>query len=178
MADGARRRGFDKPLSMNQLVSWIGNAIATGGFYALCATILLSRVGCQESTVAAAASEQAYDSARGQSTQVAGLLLPHLALARTGAVVPLPLNPTMIQVVGGFCCWVFLETHVPTKECALPTHHKPRSTTSSLPRSWFGKLLPDSERWTKNRYCREHKDVVVGLDHFCTRVPEQSASIS
>lgn len=109
-----RVRGFERPLSTNQLISWVGNALATGGFYAVTGAVLLSPRGCNEATVAI-------------------LVLPHLVL-----------------VVGGFSCWLFLESHIPTKP------------------SIFGRLLPDSERWTRERYSREHKDVVAGLDHYCT----------
>ncbi|KAJ8599293.1 hypothetical protein CTAYLR_006794 [Chrysophaeum taylorii] len=113
--NSGRLRGFDLPLSTNQVVSWVGNALATGGFYVLCGLMLLvTSAGCRK-------------------TLVAILVLVHLGL-----------------VVGGFSCWIFLETHVPMVE------------------SCFGRMLPDSDRWTKVRYCREHKDVVAGLDHFCT----------
>ena len=43
-----------------------------------------------------------------------------------------------------------METHNPTKA------------------SCFGSLLGDTPRWTKKRYCREHKASIEGLDHFCT----------
>lgn len=110
----ARLRGFDRPLSTNQLVSWVGNALATGGFYAVNGAVLLGPRGCNERTVSI-------------------LLLPHL-----------------VFVLGGFCCWLFLESHLPTKP------------------SIFSRLLPDTDRWTRERYSREHKDVVAGLDHYCT----------
>jgi len=115
MGPTARRVGFDRPLSTNQVFSWVGNALATGLFYALVALILLRpRRRCDEGTLAL-------------------LVIPHGAC-----------------VLVGLCCWLFLETHPPTEP------------------SWFGRLLPDSARWTKTRYCREHKAVIVGLDHFCT----------
>lgn len=58
--------------------------------------------------------------------------------------------PHVICVLVGLCCWLFMETHPPTKT------------------SCFGSLLGDTPRWTKKRYCREHKASIEGLDHFCT----------
>ena len=114
-ASPPRRVGFDRPLTTNQVASWIGNAFATGLFYGLVATVLLvPRRRCDEGTLAV-------------------LVIPHA-----------------VCVVVGLVNWLFLETHPPTQP------------------SCFSALLPDSARWTKTRYCREHKDVIVGLDHFCT----------
>ena len=111
----ARVRGFDRPLSANQLASWFGNAAATACFWALmCYVLLLPRKRCDESAVAA-------------------------CVAAHG-----------VCVFGGLCCWLFLETHPPTEP------------------SCCGKLLPDTPRWTKARYCREHKATIEGLDHFCS----------
>ncbi|KAJ1461780.1 hypothetical protein M885DRAFT_506899 [Pelagophyceae sp. CCMP2097] len=110
-----RRRGFERPLSTNQIIAWVGNALATGLFYSINAVVLFTKsLGCNP-------------------TPVAGLLLCHLAAS-----------------AGGFGCWMFLETHQPCQE------------------SCFGRLLPDTTRWTKVRYCREHKATISGLDHFCT----------
>ena len=53
-------------------------------------------------------------------------------------------------VVVGLGCWLFLETHPPTKP------------------SCFGTWLKATPRWTKTRYCREHKATIEGLDHYCT----------
>eukprot|EP00635_Sarcinochrysidales_sp_CCMP3193_P003165 CAMPEP_0118910662 /NCGR_PEP_ID=MMETSP1166-20130328/12703_1 /TAXON_ID=1104430 /ORGANISM="Chrysoreinhardia sp, Strain CCMP3193" /LENGTH=280 /DNA_ID=CAMNT_0006850129 /DNA_START=1 /DNA_END=843 /DNA_ORIENTATION=+ len=115
--DQGRRRGFESPLSCNQLVSWAGNAAVTGSFYALCCWLLVFQ------------SLQ-----RRRRPDIVGFFL----VAHLGTVV------------GGFSCWLFLETHAPTSS------------------SWFSKCLRKSERWTKGRYCREHKSTIVGLDHFCT----------
>ena len=110
-----RRVGFDRPLTTNQVASWVGNALATGLFYGLVSFVLLrQRKRCDEGALAYA-------------------VLPHA-----------------FCVCVGLCCWLFLETHPPTEP------------------SCFSKLLPETERWTKARYCREHKSVVAGLDHFCT----------
>lgn len=49
----------------------------------------------------------------------------------------------------GFCCWLFVESHDPSK----PT--------------CFGAMLPDTKRWTDKKWCREHKTKLEGLDHFC-----------
>lgn len=102
-----RIRGFESPLSRNQKASWIGNVVATGGFYVVCGV-----ASCEDTFIA--------------------------------------LGVHLIFVILGASCWIFLETHDPTQE------------------SCFSKLLPDSERWTKVRYSREHKKVVAGLDHYCT----------
>ena len=110
-----RRVGFDRPLTTNQVASWVGNALATGLFYGLVSFVLLrQRKRCDEGALAYA-------------------VLPHA-----------------FCVCVGLCCWLFLETHPPTEP------------------SCFSKFLPETERWTKARYCREHKSVVAGLDHFCT----------
>ena len=45
--------------------------------------------------------------------------------------------------------WIFLETHNPADD------------------SCWGALLPDSPRWTRLNYSREHKAKIVGLDHHC-----------
>ena len=63
--------------------------------------------------------------------------------------------PHVLCVVVGLCCWLFMETHNPTKA------------------SCFGSLLGDTPRWTKKRYCREHKASIEGLDHFCTWVERE-----
>jgi hypothetical protein len=111
----ARTRGFDRPLTTNQVASWIGNALATAWFYGVVAWVLLrDRRHCNERIVAI-------------------LVIPHVCC-----------------VVVGLCCWLFMETHPPTKA------------------SCFGSLLGDTPRWTKKRYCREHKASIEGLDHFCT----------
>ena len=45
----ARLRGFDRPLTTNQLASWIGNALATAWFYGIVAWVLLrDRRHCNE----------------------------------------------------------------------------------------------------------------------------------
>lgn len=114
-ASPPRRVGFDRPLSSNQVWSWIGNACATGFFYALAALILLQpKRHCDEGALAL-------------------IVVPHACC-----------------VAVGLGCWLFLETHPPTEA------------------SCFARLLPDSRRWTKSRYCREHKATIEGLDHFCT----------
>mmetsp|Transcript_16602 Transcript_16602/g.21619 ORF Transcript_16602/g.21619 Transcript_16602/m.21619 type:complete len:237 (+) Transcript_16602:37-747(+) len=110
-----RVRGFDAPLSCNQILSWIGNVVVTGGNYILCLVFLFGKKhGCS-------------------GTLIAILLLPHIFF-----------------VFFGFVSWLFLETHPP-----------------SLP-SIFGQCLPDTPRWNKRRYCREHREIILGLDHFCT----------
>ena len=49
----ARTRGFDRPLTTNQLASWIGNALATAWFYGVVAWVLLKdRRHCNERIVA------------------------------------------------------------------------------------------------------------------------------
>ena len=45
--------------------------------------------------------------------------------------------------------WLFLELHNPADD------------------SCWGALLPDSPRWTRLNYSREHKAKIVGLDHHC-----------
>jgi hypothetical protein len=45
--------------------------------------------------------------------------------------------------------WYYLETHDPAEK------------------SCWGGLLPDSSRWTSQKYCRIHKKKIEGLDHFC-----------
>lgn len=56
---------------------------------------------------------------------------------------------TGVPVAIGATMWVFLETHNPVDE------------------SCFGRMLPDSPRWTRLNYSREHKAKIVGLDHHC-----------
>jgi hypothetical protein len=52
-------------------------------------------------------------------------------------------------VLVSFGLWYFVESHDPAEP------------------SCFSKCLPDSERWTTNKYDRVHKKRIEGLDHFC-----------
>ena len=59
------------------------------------------------------------------------------------------LYATGAPVLVGASMWLFLETHNPADD------------------SCWGRLLPDSPRWTRLNYSREHKAKIVGLDHHC-----------
>jgi len=54
----------------------------------------------------------------------------------------------LVLVVGGLVCWLFLEWQPPSRASCIS--------------------LGGSARWKKTRYCREHKETIQGLDHFCT----------
>lgn len=63
----------------------------------------------------------------------------------------LPLFITqVVAVICGASLWLFLEIHDP-----------------SVPSCW-GMWLPNTERWTKVRYCAIHRTKIIGLDHHCT----------
>ena len=82
----ARTRGFDRPLTTNQLASWIGNALATAWFYGVVAWVLLrDRRHCNERIVAI-------------------LVIPHVCCVLVGGCVSMKSqqhNPTTTHTTGG-----------------------------------------------------------------------------